>query len=87
MFHQTPNELILLSHTFQKELDDLKNKGYRIGGKPDEQTFLFKLDGSPSLYDNSPTSPFFFFIKDFDIMSLENVKDEKSTIDKLDYSI
>lgn len=80
MFQQSPDELILLSATFKKELDDLKRKGYFIGGKP-EQTFLFKLDGGPSFYTPAPTSPFYFFIKESDIMSFEDVNLKNNPID------
>lgn len=85
MFHQTPKDLIQLSNTFKKELDDLNNKGYRIGGKP-EQTFLFKLDGSPTLY-GTPLSPNFFFIKESDIMIFDNVKNKKSPVDNPEFDI
>lgn len=80
MFHQTPKDLLQLSNTFKKELDDLNNRGYRLGGKP-EQTFLFKLDGSPTIYSN-PISPHFFFIKEADIMMFEDVNIKNNPIDK-----
>jgi hypothetical protein len=86
MFQQTQLDLILLSNTFKKELAELTQKGYRIGGKP-EQTFLFKLDGTPSLYSPAPTSPFYFFIRDSDIMSFENVNENLFPVDKSDYAI
>lgn len=86
MFQQTPKELIALSATFKDELEDYKNKGYRIGGQPN-QTFLFKLDGSPSLYTPAPTSPFYFFIKETDIMSFEDVNLKTNPVDKTDYVI
>lgn len=84
MFQQTPNELVSLSATFKEELQDYKNKGYHIGGKPN-QTFLFKLDGGPSLYSPAPTSPFYFFIKEADIMSFEDVNFKINHVDNTDY--
>ncbi len=77
MFQQTPKDLIHLSITFKKELDNLKNKGYYISGNP-SQTFLFKFDGSPTIYGNPP-SPTYFFIKESDIMMFEDVKKNSPT--------
>lgn len=85
MFQQSPKDLIDLSKTFKKELDDLYKRGYHIGGSPN-QTFLFKLDGSPSMY-SSPPSPNFFFIKESDIMMFEEVKNKNMPVDNPEFDI
>jgi hypothetical protein len=85
MFHQSPKDLKDLSISFKKELDELYRKGYHIGGTPN-QTFLFKLDGSPSMY-SSPPSPHFFFIKEADIMMFEDVKNKILSVDNPEFDI
>lgn len=85
MFQQSPKDLIDLSKTFKKELDDLYKKGYQIGGSSN-QTFLFKLDGSPTMY-SSPPIPNFFFIKESDIMMIENSNNKNNPVDNSDFSI